>query len=84
MASFSHAKQAEKISKSSSVYKETTLNTAKYTYELPPTCIWNQIELKVILRKICDEFSISGDMEIDNGNGFSYTVITNFPSSFQT
>ena len=57
--------------------------TAKSTYELPPMVVWNQIELKVTLKQICDDFQIQGDMEIDNGNGFSYTIITNFPATFQ-
>jgi hypothetical protein len=58
------------------------MSTAKYTYELPPMVMWNQVELKVSLAAICAEFGHNGDMEIDNGNGFSYTVITNFPNSF--
>ncbi len=62
--------------------REQTMNTAKYTYELPPMVLWNQVELKVELATICSEFGHNGDMEIDNGNGFSYTVITNFPNSF--
>ena len=50
---------------------EKSSGTAKYTYELPPMVIWNQVELKVNLKAICDDFSIYGDMEIDNGNGWS-------------
>jgi hypothetical protein len=60
------------------------MNTAKYTYDLPPMVLWNSVELKVELGTICGEFGHNGDMEIDNGNGFSYTVITNFPNTFQS
>lgn len=62
--------------------KAELLATASYNHELPPTMIWNQVELKLILRDLCDEFKIEGDMEIDDGNSFSYSVVTHFPTTF--
>lgn len=41
--------------------------------------IWNQIDLKLSLEQMCEEFQIQGDMEIDDGNSFSYSVIVKFP-----
>jgi hypothetical protein len=79
MAAFPHIKAEKRYS----AIREATMATAKSTYELPPMVVWNQIELKVTLKQICDDFQIQGDMEIDNGNGFSYTIITNFPATFQ-
>lgn len=34
--------------------------------------IWNQVDLKLKLEDICLGFNIRGDMEIDDGNSFSY------------
>ena len=35
-----------------------------------------------MLEDLCGEFNISGDMEIDDGNSFSYAVVVQFPSVF--
>jgi hypothetical protein len=37
--------------------------------------IWNQVDLKLQLEDLCNEFKITGDMEIDEGNSFSYAVV---------
>jgi len=44
--------------------------------------IWNQIDLKLALEDLCRDFKISGDMEIDDGNSFSYAVVVQFPTIF--
>ena len=44
--------------------------------------IWNQIDLKLSLEDLCKEYKIAGDMEIDEGNSFSYAVVVQFPSLF--
>ena len=44
--------------------------------------LWNQVELKIQLKDLCDIYGISGDMEVDNGNSFSYAVIVRFPDHF--
>lgn len=46
--------------------------------------IWNQVELKLQLGDLCEEFKIFGEMEVDDGNSFSYSIIVNFPSLFYT
>ena len=45
--------------------------------------IWNQIELKLSLEDLCSKFGITGDMEIDDGNSFSYAVVVQFPTIFK-
>jgi hypothetical protein len=44
--------------------------------------IWNQVELKLSLEDLCADYKLGGDMEVDDGNSFSYTVIVQFPSVF--
>ena len=58
---------------------------AKYNYELPPMILWNQIDLKLSLAQLCVAYNINGDnMEVDNGNSFSYSIIVQFPAIFHT
>lgn len=38
--------------------------------------VWNQVELKIQLEDLCKLYKIAGDMEADNGNGFSYAIVT--------
>jgi hypothetical protein len=38
--------------------------------------------LKLVLEDVCKEFKIFGDMEVDDGNSFTYAVIVNFPTLF--
>ena len=55
----------------------------KYNYELPPMILWNQIDLKLSLAGLCEPFNIKGDnMEVDNGNSFSYNIRVQFPAMF--
>jgi len=42
---------------------------------MPPLVIWNQIDLKLTIEDLCSKFKIVGDMEIDDGNSFSYAVV---------
>lgn len=59
------------------------MQTAKYNYEMPPMVLWNEVELKIELAKISEEFGVAGDMEIDSGHSFSYSVTVFFPPKFQ-
>jgi len=43
---------------------------------------WNQVELKIDLLEEAAHFGITGDVEIDNGNSFSYSVMLFFPTKF--
>lgn len=58
------------------------MKTCSYQYEMPPLIIWNQIDLKLTLEDLCSNFKIVGDMEIDDGNSFSYSVVHQFPTIF--
>lgn len=44
--------------------------------------LWNQVDLKLALQDLCSYYGITGDMEVDDGNSFSYTVIVQFPTIF--
>jgi hypothetical protein len=35
-----------------------------------------------MLEDLCQDFNITGDMEIDEGNSFSYAVVIQFPTLF--
>lgn len=54
----------------------------QYNQDMPPMILWNQVELKLQLEDLCSEFKIAGDMEIDEGNSFSYAVVVQFPTIF--
>ena len=75
---FTFVKQEKKVRS----VRDTYFQTASYNYELPPMILWNQLDLKLLLEDLCSEFEIKGDMEIDDGNSFSYQVVTRFPSLF--
>jgi len=78
MGSQTHVKQEKK----NRGIRDTFMSTAKSNYDMPPLVLWNQVELKLALADICKEFNIIGDMESDNGNSFSYSIIVNFPTHF--
>lgn len=42
------------------------------------------MELKLALQDLSKVFGIHGDMELDNGNSFSYQIIVQFPTFFHT
>jgi hypothetical protein len=50
------------------------LGTVIYEYEKPPLIEINGINLKLMLLEISSEFGIKGDIEIDNGNSFTYQI----------
>ena len=79
MGSLPHVKREKKIGQ---LIKDQYLSTSKYNYELPPMLIWNQVELKLQLEDLGKPYNLTGDMEMDNGNSFSYAVITRFPPIF--
>ena len=53
--------------------------TAKYNYEGPPKVLWNEPDLKITLLETASKFGLSGDLEIDKGHSFAYSVTTFFP-----
>ena len=55
------------------------MQTAKYNYETPPMIFWNEVELKVGLGHLSEKFNVTGDMEVENGHTFSYSVMVFFP-----
>ena len=59
------------------------MSTAKYNYELPPMVYWNEVELKIGLGGLATKFNVQGDMEVENGHTFSYSVMVFFPQHFQ-
>lgn len=65
------AKQERKAKQGRDKY----IQSARNNYQLPPMVVWNQVDLKLQLEDNCKQFNISGDMEVDDGNSFSYTVI---------
>ena len=45
--------------------------------------IWNQIDLKLSMAELCVPYGIdTRNMEVDNGNSFSYAIIIQFPATF--
>ena len=62
--------------------KDELTATISYAYEMPALLMWNQVELKLDLEDKCKRFNIQGDMEIDDGNSFSYAVVVQFPVLF--
>ena len=66
----------------SATKKDELLLTAQYNHEMPPLLMWNQIELKLLLEDKCAKFGITGDMEIDEGNSFSYIISVQFVQLF--
>ncbi len=80
VAALPHSKREKKASP---LIKDIYMAKAKYNYELPPMILWNQIDLKLSLADICVPFKINGEnMEVDNGNSFSYSIIVQFPNLF--
>jgi len=44
---------------------------------------WNEVELKLRLGDLAAQFGVQGEMEVDNGHAFSYSVMVFFPQHFQ-
>ena len=64
--------------------RDRYLATSKWGYELPKGVCWNEVELKVQLADKGKTFGIFGDLEIDNGHSYAYSVMVFFPTYFQT
>ena len=70
--------------KASPLIRDVYLAKAKYNYEQPPMILWNQIDLKLSLAKLCPAHNINSDnMEVDNGNSFAYGIVVHFPTVFE-
>ena len=66
--------------KASPMIRDVYLAKAKFNYDQPPMILWNQIDLKLSLAVLCQPHKINSDnMEVDNGNSFSYGIIVHFP-----
>ena len=59
--------------------RDEIMFTAKYNYEGPPKVLWNEPDLKITLLESASKFGLSGDLEIDKGHSFAYSVTTFFP-----
>ena len=59
--------------------RDRLMSTSKYNYEFPPMVFWNEVELKIGLGHLSAKFNVQGDMEVENGHIFSYSVMVFFP-----
>ena len=59
--------------------RDQYMQTAKYNYETPPMIYWNEVELKIWLGYLSTKYNVQGDMEVENGHTFSYSVMVFFP-----
>jgi hypothetical protein len=76
------AQHLRKLQKQIKNPRDALMSTAKYNYELPPMIYWNEVELKVGLASLANKFNVQGDMEVENGHTFSYSVMVFFPQHF--
>ena len=51
-------------------------------HERPPQIITNNYELKLYLLDLAKEFGITGDIELDQGNSFTYQIYCFYPTYF--
>ena len=77
------SKHVEKMEKKPKNLRDQYMQTAKYNYDTPPMIFWNEVELKVGLGHLSTKFNVQGDMEVENGHTFSYSVMVFFPQHFQ-
>lgn len=70
-----NSQQYTKHEKRAQTIRDEIIQKAKSTYDMPATVIWNQIDLKLALEDLSKLFGIHGDMELDNGNSYSYQII---------
>lgn len=59
------------------------MSKAKYNYDQPPLVYWNEVEIKLNLQALSEQFKVFGEIEADNGHSFSMSVIVSFPQHFQ-
>lgn len=76
--------QFAKFEKKVRTVRDEYMEKAKSNYDMPSTVLWNNIELKIALEDLSKQFGIYGDMELDNGNSFSYQIIVQFPTFFHS
>ena len=62
--------------------RDQFMSTSRYNYEMPPMVIWNMVELKTSLQGLAGTSQIYGDMDVDNGHAFSYSVFVYFSQQF--
>jgi hypothetical protein len=84
MAMIMNSQQYAKQERRQRGVRDEFIQKGKSNYDLPPMVLWNQVELKLALQDLSKVFGIHGDMELDNGNSFSYQIIVQFPTFFHT
>jgi hypothetical protein len=62
--------------------RDEVMSTAKYNYDRPVLAYWNEVEAKLDILAVAKQFGIVGDIDVDNGNSFSYQVSLYFPKMF--
>ena len=77
-----NALHLSKIKQKQKTTRDNIIASAKYNYVLPPMIFWNEIELKLELSKIAVEFGQQGNLEIDKGHSFQYSISVFFPTEF--
>jgi len=46
------------------------MSKAKYNYDQPPLVYWNEVEIKLNLQALSEQFKVFGEIEADNGHSF--------------
>ena len=62
---------------------EYLMNSHKANHERTPVLTASILELKASLRALGRDFSVDGDLDLDNGYMFTYHVTALFPTHFQ-
>jgi hypothetical protein len=62
---------------------EYLMNSHKANHERTPVLTTSILELKASLRTLGQEFSVQGDLDLDNGYMFTYRVTALFQTHFQ-
>ena len=61
---------------------EYLMNSNKANHERAPLLTSTIVEMKIQLSGLASQFSINGDLDIDNGHMFTYRVQVMFPTYF--
>ncbi|CDW82479.1 UNKNOWN [Stylonychia lemnae] len=75
---------ATKLDKRNQNLRDKYINTCKYNYESPNLIVWNDLELKSQLSSRSAVYGIHGDLEIDSGHSFAYSIMVFFPTYFHS
>ena len=65
--------------------RDRYIQTTSYNYEYPPLLIVDQVDLKLRLEDLIRQNSggiKADDMEVDDGNSFSYAIVIKFQQLF--